>query len=235
MATKRRREAPTTKQMLITDVELVKADGGDEPTGEVKAIIATLDVVDRHGDVLLPGSVGKQDVPISSYNHGSWPGFSGAGALPIGKGTVHEAKNQHGKHLVFEGSLFVDMPAAAEHLTLLKNMGAMQQWSFQLSDVQGGWEERDGHEVFAIKKFTVGEVSPVLKAASIGTRTVSVKSDEPPADTPDATSNENETENLRAELDTARKENADLRQKLAEARRNELRVRAARLPEGTDE
>ena len=193
------------KQILTSDVELKAGEDG-ELTGEVKAVIATLDVIDHHGDVLLPGAVGKQDVAVSAYNHGSWPSFSGNGALPIGKGVIREAKNQHGKHVIFEGQLFMDDPEAARTMRLLKNMGGTQEWSFSLHDVKGGISQRDGRDVYEIKSVSVKEVSPVLKGASIGSRTVAVKAAA------------GDVEKLRQDLDAERVKVANLEKQLAEAR-----------------
>ena len=42
-------------------LQLLKDDAG-EFTGDVKAVIATLDVVDHHRDIVLSGAIGKQEV-----------------------------------------------------------------------------------------------------------------------------------------------------------------------------
>ena len=55
--------------LKTTDVFEVKS----AELGEVRAVFATLDVVDSDGDVIRPGAIGDQEVLISSYGHGSWP------------------------------------------------------------------------------------------------------------------------------------------------------------------
>ena len=149
----------------------------EDEQGYVKAKIATMDVVDKHGDIMLPGSVKEQYVTMSSYGHSSWGGLfsddSNPASWPMGKGKMYEADNE----ILFEGKMFMDMSAPQEMFKLLKNMGRKQQWSFSLENIKADFEERNGKRVRLIKKFDAHEVSPVFKGASIGSRTLQVKSD----------------------------------------------------------
>ena len=117
-----------TKRLTTSNIELVKNDE-DQLTGEVKAVIAKMDVIDHDGDIMESGSVGKQEVLVSSYNHGSWGDFLSPGQLPIGKGRIYETN----KELRFAGNIFTDMAGGAETLKLLKNLGGQQEWSFSLA------------------------------------------------------------------------------------------------------
>ena len=147
----------------------------DESTGEIKAVFATLDVVDKQGDVLLPGSVKNQNVMMSAYDHGSWGDFFTAPVdpkfWPVGKGKVYEEGNK----AIFEGKMFMDMDIPQQLFKLLKNMGSSQQWSMNLRNIKSTREERNGKNVRVIKSFKIDEVSPVFVGAGQNTRTLSVK------------------------------------------------------------
>ena len=167
---------PQLKTITVQGVEFLKAEG-DTPEGYVRSVFATMDVVDLHNDVMVPGSIGKQKVRMSAYNHGSWPGFFSEGAYPVGKGEIYEDEIGGKKVAIFEGQMFMDMDSPGELYKLLKNMGAMQEWSFSLENIKAERGERNGQEVTLIKKVSVHEVSPVFKGAGVRTRTLSVKSD----------------------------------------------------------
>ena len=142
--------------------------------GYVKAVFATMDVVDRHNDVLLPGSIGKQYVDMFPYNHGNMGYFftgSGRDDWPVGKGKVYEEDDK----AIFEGNMFMDMETPSELYKLLKNMGRKQQYSMNLRKIKGVPGERDGKEVYLIKSFQIDEVSPVYRGAGVGTRTLALK------------------------------------------------------------
>ena len=64
----------------------------DDP-GTFRAVIATLGVKDKDGDVTLPGFFGKQTVPIL-LGH-DW------NMLPVGKGVISE----EGEQAILEGKL----------------------------------------------------------------------------------------------------------------------------------
>lgn len=154
---------------------LFKAASDDKPEGYIKAVFATLDVTDKHGDVLLPGSVGKQFTDFYPWNHGLKFGFMGptqSGTEPIGQGKVYEEGNK----AIFEGHLYMDIQKAADTYKLLKHRKRKQQYSMHLRNIKYIRGNRDGKDVYLIKKFRVGEVSPVGVGAGIGTRTLSLKS-----------------------------------------------------------
>ena len=143
----------------------LKADG--DVAGDVSAVFATLDVVDRDNDVILPKAIGDQRVLMSSYGHGSW-----MGAMPIGKGRVFERGNE----AVFEGSMFMDMDHAKQTFDLIKAVGDQQEWSFSLDNVDTERSKRGDQQVQLIKSVDVHEVSPVFRGAGINTRLLTAKS-----------------------------------------------------------
>lgn len=143
----------------------VKVDDADK--GEVTAVFSTFNVVDKDGDVTLPGAFEDgAEVLISAYGHKSWEG-----ALPVGKGTIRQTKTEG----VFRGQFFMDTDAGRDHFEVVKALGGKQEWSygFDIMDSEPG--EKDGQRVRYLKRLAVHEVSPVLIGAGVGTRTLSVK------------------------------------------------------------
>jgi len=140
----------------------LKADG--EP-GEFSAVFATLNVIDKDGDVTLPGAFGEQKVLIEPWNHNYQ-------APPVGKGTIHEVDAQ----AVVDGRFFLDTANGKEHHAVVKETGDMQEWSYTFRVVEGESGMFEGEQVYFLKKLDVIGVSPVTRGAGIGTRTTAVKS-----------------------------------------------------------
>lgn len=152
-----------TKRYQFKDLQVDEA-------GAVKAVFATLGVVDHDGDIVLPGSVENgAKVRISAYNHASW-----SGALPVGKGTIAEVGNE----LVFEGGFFLDTSAGADTYKTVKALGDLGEWSFGFDVLEKDFttDAVTNKEVRRLKKLKVYEVSPVLLGAGINTRTTAIKS-----------------------------------------------------------
>lgn len=148
----------TRAEKSVGAVEL-KADG------TVRAVIGTANRVDFDGDILLPGAIpdGSEAV-ISAWNHSST-----GERPPVGKGTIHNV----GDRVVFKG-VFFDTPRAQEVRTILAALGPRAEWSWAY-DVERSKPERiNGRQVRLLQKVRVFEVSPVLRAASIGTETLEV-------------------------------------------------------------
>ena len=79
----------------ITSFEIKDAD-----KGEVRAVIATLGVVDRDGDIIRKGAIPDgSKVAVSAYGHDAvW------GNRPVGKGTL----STEGNKVLFDGRLFLN-------------------------------------------------------------------------------------------------------------------------------
>ena len=156
-------------------VRIKEIGEGDDGKMGVKAVFATLGVVDKHGDVILPGAIGKQDVILSAYGHNSWGNmFGGVAEAPIGKGKTYEEDNE----AIFDGELF-STSASKDMYVILKELGENQEWSFSLHNVEYRIVENyedSGKTVYELESIDVHEVSPVLMGAGINTRTLQVKS-----------------------------------------------------------
>lgn len=158
-----------------------KAFGGfeikDAEKGEVEAIVATLGVVDRDGDILRKGAIPDGvAVKMSAWGHDAV-----FGNRPIGKGVI----SIDGNKAVFKGRVFLNTTEGRETFEVLKEMGRDQEWSWGFrvigSEVPSDEEKKQGAWRI-LTKTDPFEVSPVIMGAGIGTRTLGVKSAEPQAD-----------------------------------------------------
>lgn len=154
----------------------VKAFGAleikDADKGEVEAIIATTETVDRDHEVILKGAIPDgAKVKLSGYGHGAM-----FGEMPVGKGTLHN----DGSKVIFRGKFFISTPRGREAFDTLKEFGSDQEWSFgfRVLDAENASEEWLKQGAFRVlKKLEPFEVSPVLLGAGIGTRTIKIKCD----------------------------------------------------------
>ena len=152
-------------------------------SGEVEALIATLNVIDKHGDVTLPGFFGEQ--PASIVTSHDW------NEVQIGKGEIME----DGEEVIFRGRFNLGADDGRNtHAKILFDMEdgaakALIEWSYGYSILRGGWRfgEFEGEDVRFLTPITdenggilsagvdVHEVSPVLLGAGEGTGTLDVK------------------------------------------------------------
>lgn len=138
--------------------------------GRIEAVFSTLNVVDSDGDVLLPGAfTDGAKVRISAYGHQSW-----MGALPVGKGVIRATDSE----AILDGQFFLGTTHGRDTFGVVKEMGDLQEWSYSLEDVTSHEGELDGRPANFIEKVSVAEVSPVLKGASVNTRTLTAKGED---------------------------------------------------------
>lgn len=141
----------------------------DAAAGEVTAVISTLDVIDLDGDVLRKGAfTDGASVVISAFNHESW-----YGALPVGTGSISEQGNE----IILDAKFFLDTVNGRDTFTAVKRLAekGLGEWSYSLENVDAADGTWNGEPARIITKVDVREASPVLKGASIGTRTLSAK------------------------------------------------------------
>ena len=137
-------------------------------TGIGKAVISTLNVIDKDNDVTLPEAFGSQPTVILPTH--DWK------SIPLGKGAITEA----GDEAIVNFKLNLDSPTAKEWYSFLKfdmeNGESLQEWSYGFDVLASSDGEQDGKAVRFIEAVKVYEVSPVLVGAGINTRTVGIKS-----------------------------------------------------------
>jgi hypothetical protein len=147
-----------------------------EDKGEVVAIVATLGVVDKDGDVIQKGAFppGGANVKLSGYNHDVIVG----GAAPVGKGVVTE----EGDHAIFRGKFFMSTERGREAFHTTKELGAEGEWSFgfpkavKTGELSQEWKAKGAKRMIA--GLTPIEASPVFVGAGWGTGTLLTKSAE---------------------------------------------------------
>lgn len=190
----------------------------DAEKGEVEAIIATLGVMDKDGDIIREDAIKSgAKVKMSAYGHDAmW------GEMPVGKGALAVK----GDKVVFNGKLFLSTDRGREVFNVLKEMGSDQEWSFGFRVT--GWEapkEEDRQKgVFRIlTKLDAFEVSPVIRGAGVGTRTVTVKEEKKPDDPPPAPADDPSPEPTPTPEEIAAKAKADAEAKAAQERQRVAR------------
>ncbi len=148
-------------------------------SGLIIVAFATLGVIDKDGDITLPGFFGEQDaimLPTHNWQH-----------RPLGKGPIKEV----GDKAIAEMKVNLDDPEAKNwHSWLkfdMKNGKPLQEYSYGFTIVDGGsspgGQDASGAKALRTLRKTpagdpgclVHEVSPVVVGAGEGTGTLSVK------------------------------------------------------------
>lgn len=158
----------------------------DAARGEVRAIVATLNVVDKDGDVILPGAAQVPNrVLLSAYDHD----VILEGRPPVGKGVILEVDDK----LVFEGTFFMATERGREHFETVKALGADSEWSFgfpkqvKTAELTDDWRAKGARRVIA--GLVPVEASPVFRGAGRGTMTLTAKAEESLSDRMEAVYN----------------------------------------------
>lgn len=137
--------------------------------GSGTAVIATLGVVDKDGDITESGAFGSGQVAKFLPAH-DWM------ALPLGKATIRE----DGDRALADFQLNMKLTAAREWrdallFDLQDGRQPIQEWSYGFTIEESTRETRDGETVRILKRLRVHEISPVVLGAGEGTRTLAVK------------------------------------------------------------
>lgn len=151
----------------------------DADKGVVMAVFATLGVIDKDGDITLPGFFGEQEVVMLPAH--DWK------SVPIGKGTIREV----GDKAIAELQMNLDIEEGRKWFSALKFDAShgkpLQQYSYGFTVVDGGssdgGQDAAGQKAYRTLRSTpegkpgcvVHEVSPVLVGAGEGTGTLAVK------------------------------------------------------------
>lgn len=144
----------------------------DAVKGEVTAVVNTMNIVDREGDVILPGAIKSGTVvKLSAYRHDSVL----AGQPPAGKGVIRVENNQ----AIVDGRFFMGTTRGRDAFETTKEMGEHGEWSIGFRGVQTA-EMTDEWKALGAKRLIAGldliEVSPVFEGANQMTATLVMKS-----------------------------------------------------------
>jgi hypothetical protein len=144
----------------------------DADKGTFDALIAQFNVVDSDGDVTNPGAFPEgKSVPVSSYGHASWEG-----KLPIGTATLKQTRTE----CIASGRFYLDTTDGKDTWAVLKQMqadGHPSEWSYGYEPKEYSFGEFNDQHVRFLNGVDVFEVSPVLRGAGVGTRTLDIKGD----------------------------------------------------------
>ncbi|MFJ9315777.1 hypothetical protein ACIRN4_16425 [Pimelobacter simplex] len=151
----------------ISSVEIKDAE-----KGQISAVFSTFNVIDKDGDLTLPGAIKDgTEVVISAYGHQSH-----YGALPLGKGVIRTTKTE----AILDGEFFMNTTHGADAFKVVKALSEgdtnLQEWSYSLHNVTRKSVEEDGRRYWVIEDIgLIKEVSPVLIGAGVDTRTLVAK------------------------------------------------------------
>lgn len=152
-----------------------EADGLAE--GQFEAIVSVFGNVDSYGDVVMPGAFADNlaeweasgdPIPVYYSHRMDDPDYC--------IGHVLEAKETP-EGLWVRAQLDLDGPKSAQVHRLLKGR-RVTQFSFAYDVLDAAWAERDGEEVYELRKLKVYEVGPTPIGANQSTQLLAVKSAE---------------------------------------------------------
>jgi hypothetical protein len=148
----------------ITGATTIKSDD----LGEVSAVFATFDVIDKDGDVTFPGAFEDgAEVDVSSFGHQVW-----MGGVPVGEGTIRTTR----KEAIVDAQFYMETEAGRETFALIKARGVKQEWSYGFDTLNAPETVTvNGRKANALRRLKVHEVSPVWRGAGIRTRTLAAK------------------------------------------------------------
>lgn len=148
-----------------TTLELVQ--DGDAKEGDVRALFATLNAVDKDNDVTVIGAFENgASVKMASYGHK-------LGELPVGRGEIF-ADDESAK---MQGRFFVNTTHGKDTYLTVKEMGELQEWSYEYDVLESEDGTHEGQPVRILKKLKVHGVTPVYIGAGVDTQTLDIKSD----------------------------------------------------------
>ena len=157
---------PASSQSAKTEKSYTARFKSVNEDGTGTAVFATLDVIDKDGDVTIPGAFGEQTVKLVGAHDWSAPN--------IGMAKIREV----GSEAIADFKFYLDMDSAREwYKSVLANHknGVPQEYSYGFRVEDSGSAEKDGKMVRELRKLQVNEVSFVLAGAGEGTRTVDIK------------------------------------------------------------
>ena len=140
-------------------------------TGAFEAVIATLNVPDKDGDITRAGAIPAKTVLVSAYNHSSW-----GSTPPVGKAVLKEETNR----VIAVGSFNLGMVTGRDTYEAVKFTGDLQEWSYGFKVTEADSEIVDGKQYRILKKLDPFEISPVMRGAGEGTMTLGIKGESQP-------------------------------------------------------
>jgi hypothetical protein len=151
-----------------------------DKVGAFRAVVATYNVVDKDGDVSVPGALDtSKSVLVSPWNHSSVD--DARMDPPVGAATITTV----GDKAIADGHFYVNTDLGRKAYEITKSLfdDGLGEWSYAFRIPSGG-ASTDSKDLAdwpgarrILKQVSPFEVSLVFAGAGIGTGTISVKSD----------------------------------------------------------
>ena len=160
----------------ITAPARVKAAGDNAEAGTFVAIVSVFGNVDTYGDVVASGAFTEtlaewaasgDPIPVVWSHEWNDPDSH--------IGVVLDAIETD-EGLQITGQLDLDEPKSSKVFRLLKER-RVTQFSFAYEVREGAWAERDGREVYELRRLGLIEVGPTLVGVNSATRLLDAKSE----------------------------------------------------------
>ena len=167
------------KSMNEIERKAIQVEFKEDKEGSFTARIATLNVMDKDGDVTFNSAFPNKKVLISAFQHASWMG--GRDGLPPGAAFIKE----DGDEVIGNGLFNLKSTSGVDHYETVKFSPDLIEWSYGFKVLSEGsdkeleaWaKDHDGvRPVRIIKKVNPFEISPVLLGAGVDTATLAIKS-----------------------------------------------------------
>ncbi|WP_394621293.1 HK97 family phage prohead protease [Lentzea sp. JNUCC 0626] len=159
----------------------IKAAGAQDGTDEgvFEAIVSAFDVVDTYGDVVLPGAFTEtlkewadsgDPIPVLWSHAATDPDYH------IGWVLAAEERDEGlwVRAQIDPDDLADPKSKAAKVYRLLKGR-RVKQFSFAFDVLDAGWAERDGNDVYELRRLKLYEVGPTLVGVNQSTELLDVK------------------------------------------------------------
>lgn len=157
---------------MQTKLAQARVEIKDADKGTVDLVFATYNVVDKDGDVQMPGTFEDgAKAAVSAYGHTSWEG-----KLPVGVATLRTSGR---KEAVANAQFFMDTQHGADTFRTVKELHrhGIGDWSYGFDVVKWSMGEFGDppRRVRFLERQKVHEISPVLVGAGVNTRTLGAK------------------------------------------------------------
>lgn len=137
----------------------------DSTIGEVTARFSVFNAIDKDKDVTLPGAFTQgAPVKIASYGHR-------LDRLPVGRGAIETDDFQ----AMMSGRFFLESTVGKDTYETVKQMGDLQEWSYEYDVLDASFGEFQGQQVRFLKSLKVHGVTPVYIGAGNDTGTLDIK------------------------------------------------------------
>lgn len=165
-------DTPTDAQIKALTAQLKCPDPESEGRdGRISMVVGNIGIPDPQGDMFMPGSIGRQNVLISPWQHGVW-----RGAIPIGKGVIYE----DGDKIQFEGQFNMELEDARNTFSAIAFAPELIEASIGFLRQVTQRKTYEGKSVNGLVKVLAKEVTMAIAGVQPGTHVTALKAEEEP-------------------------------------------------------